>query len=95
MTGNPQNILIISLAYDDIKWLKFASNMVLPVIAATIINSSMMFIYYTRELFPGSSGMSENAGILFSGKRTPEMLQMTQTMLSNLGMLHYTFRDVV
>ena len=95
MTGNPQNILIISLTYDDIKWLEFTSNMVLPVIAATIINSSMMFIYYAGELFPGSSGMSENAGILFSGKRTPEMLQMTQTMLSNLGMLHYTFRDVV
>jgi Na+/H+ antiporter NhaD/arsenite permease-like protein len=74
MTGNPQNILIVSLAYDDIGWLEFATNMVLPVIAATIINSCMMFIYYGSELFPGSSGVGENIGIMFFGNRTPEML---------------------
>jgi Na+/H+ antiporter NhaD/arsenite permease-like protein len=74
MTGNPQNILIVSLAYDDIGWLEFASNMVLPVIAATIINSTMMFVYYGAELFPGSSGVGENLGIMFLGNRTPEML---------------------
>jgi Na+/H+ antiporter NhaD/arsenite permease-like protein len=74
MTGNPQNILIVSLAYDDIGWLEFASNMVLPVIAATIINSTMMFVYYGAELFPGSSGVGENMGIMFLGNRTPEML---------------------
>jgi len=74
MTGNPQNILIVSLAYDDIGWLEFASNQALPVVAATIINSSMMFIYYGSELFPGSSGFFENFGIMFAGNRTPEML---------------------
>jgi len=74
MTGNPQNILIVSLAYDEIRWLEFASNMVLPVIAATVINSSMMFIYYGAELFPGSSGFVENLGIVCGGNRTPEML---------------------
>jgi hypothetical protein len=56
LTGNPQNILIVSLAYDDIGWLEFASNMVLPVMAATFINSTMMFVYYGNELFPGSTG---------------------------------------
>jgi len=74
MTGNPQNILIVSLAYDDIGWIEFASNMVLPVLAATCINTCMVFTYYASELFPGSSGYGENLGIMFSGKRTPEML---------------------
>lgn len=74
MTGNPQNILIVSLAYDDIGWIEFASNMVLPVIAATCINTCMVFTYYAPELFPGSSGFGENLGIMFGGKRTPEML---------------------
>jgi Na+/H+ antiporter NhaD/arsenite permease-like protein len=74
MTGNPQNILIVSLAYDDIGWIEFATNMFLPVLAATLINSAMMFIYYGAELFPGSSGISENFGIMFMGNRTPEML---------------------
>jgi len=74
MTGNPQNILIVSLAYDDIMWLEFATNMVLPVIAATMINALMMFGYYGSELFPGSSGFMENLGIMSMGNRTPEML---------------------
>jgi Na+/H+ antiporter NhaD/arsenite permease-like protein len=74
MTGNPQNILIVSLAYDDIGWIEFASNMVLPVLAATVINSGMMLVYYGSELFPGSSGFFENFGIIFMGNRTPEML---------------------
>eukprot|EP00561_Arcocellulus_cornucervis_P014021 CAMPEP_0185801144 /NCGR_PEP_ID=MMETSP1322-20130828/1278_1 /TAXON_ID=265543 /ORGANISM="Minutocellus polymorphus, Strain RCC2270" /LENGTH=684 /DNA_ID=CAMNT_0028496827 /DNA_START=214 /DNA_END=2268 /DNA_ORIENTATION=- len=74
MTGNPQNILIVSLAYDDIGWAEFASNMILPVIAATCINTAMMFVYYGSELFPGSSGVVENFGIMFAGKKTPEML---------------------
>lgn len=74
MTGNPQNILIVSLAYDDISWTEFSSNMVLPVIVASIINATMLFIYYSSELFPGSSGLLECCGIVFSGNRTPEML---------------------
>lgn len=74
MTGNPQNILIVSLAYDEIGWLEFASNMALPVVAATAINTSMMLVYYGAELFPGSSGFAENFGIMFLGNRTPEML---------------------
>jgi Na+/H+ antiporter NhaD/arsenite permease-like protein len=74
LTGNPQNILIVSLAYDDIGWIEFVSNMIIPVFAATVINSTMMFIYYAPELFPGSSGFAENMGILFGGNRTPEML---------------------
>lgn len=74
MTGNPQNILIVSLAYDDISWTEFLSNMVLPVTAASIINAVMLFIYYSGELFPGSSGLFECLGIVFSGNRTPEML---------------------
>merc|ERR1719232_867801 len=74
MTGNPQNILIVTLAYDDIGWIEFASNMVLPVIASTILNSIMIFTYYAPELFPGSSGYFENIKIMFLGSRTPEML---------------------
>mmetsp|Transcript_15150 Transcript_15150/g.18990 ORF Transcript_15150/g.18990 Transcript_15150/m.18990 type:complete len:645 (+) Transcript_15150:113-2047(+) len=74
MTGNPQNILIVSLAYDDISWVEFASNMVLPVLASTVLNTIMMFVYYGSELFPGSSGLFENLGIMFAGNRTPEML---------------------
>jgi Na+/H+ antiporter NhaD/arsenite permease-like protein len=74
MTGNPQNILIVSLAYDDIGWIEFAANMLLPVTAATIINSAMVLTYYATELFPGSSGFMENLGIIFGGNRTPEML---------------------
>lgn len=74
MTGNPQNILIVSLAYDDIGWLEFAGNMAAPVVAATIINAIFMFVYYGSELFPGSSGPAENIGIMFGGNRTPEML---------------------
>ncbi|MGK3746602.1 MAG: Na+/H+ antiporter NhaD/arsenite permease-like protein [Bacillariaceae sp.] len=74
LTGNPQNILIVSLMYDDISWIDFAANMVLPVFAASSINAIMMFVYYGAELFPGSSGVMENAGIMFLGNRTPEML---------------------
>jgi len=74
MTGNPQNILIVALAYDDIGWTEFASNMVLPVFAASILNAGMMFVYYGSELFPGSSGLGQNLGIMFGGNRTPEML---------------------
>merc|ERR1711935_1290213 len=40
LTGNPQNILIVSLMYDDISWLDFAGNMLLPVLAASFINAS-------------------------------------------------------
>jgi Na+/H+ antiporter NhaD/arsenite permease-like protein len=74
MTGNPQNILIVSLAYDDISWIEFAGNMILPVTAASIINATMLLTFYATELFPGSSGLMENIGIVFSGNRTPEML---------------------
>jgi len=74
LTGNPQNILIVSLAYDDIAWLEFCGNMVLPVLAASLINAAMLFMYYASELFPGSSGFMENCGIMFGGNRTPEML---------------------
>jgi len=76
MTGNPQNILIVSLAYDDIGWLEFASNMVLPVISATFLNSLMMFIYYGKELFPGSSGLIENFSIMWFGRKTPEIIAL-------------------
>mmetsp|Transcript_6288 Transcript_6288/g.8176 ORF Transcript_6288/g.8176 Transcript_6288/m.8176 type:complete len:633 (+) Transcript_6288:104-2002(+) len=74
MTGNPQNILIVSLAYDDISWTEFFLNMLMPVTAASLINGAIMFIYYGAELFPGSSGFLENLGIIFAGNRTPEML---------------------
>ena len=74
MTGNPQNILIVSLAYDDIGWMEFALNMILPTISASFLNAFMMFVYYGAELFPGSSGFCENMGIMFAGNRTPEML---------------------
>jgi Na+/H+ antiporter NhaD/arsenite permease-like protein len=76
MTGNPQNILIVSLAYDDIGWLEFASNMVLPVIGATFLNCIMMFTYYGAELFPGSSGFIENVGIMLAGRKTPEIIAL-------------------
>ncbi|GMI57930.1 hypothetical protein TeGR_g9010 [Tetraparma gracilis] len=74
MTGNPQNILIAALSYDDIGWLEFASNMVLPVIAGTTVNSTMMLTYYRAELFPGSTGMADAFRILMTGSKTPEML---------------------
>eukprot|EP00980_Cylindrotheca_fusiformis_P017612 scaffold5517_cov135-Cylindrotheca_fusiformis.AAC.42 len=74
LTGNPQNILIVSLSYDDIGWLEFAGNVALPVVAASLINFAMMFAYYGSELFPGSSGIVENIGIILWGNRTPEML---------------------
>jgi len=74
MTGNPQNILITALAYDDLEWLTFAANMFLPVVAATLINTTMMLTYYRAELFPGASGFGESMSIFFSGSKTPEML---------------------
>jgi len=74
MTGNPQNILIVSLAYDDISWIEFFCNMALPVTAASLINAVMLLAYYSSELFPGSSGLCERLGIVCSGNRTPEML---------------------
>jgi cobalt-zinc-cadmium efflux system membrane fusion protein len=49
MTGNPQNILIVSLAYDDIGWIEFATNMILPVIAGTIINGHLIVGEYVPE----------------------------------------------
>lgn len=76
MTGNPQNILIVSLAYDDISWLEFASNMILPVIGASLLNCIMMFTYYGAELFPGSSGFLENVGIMLAGRKTPEIIAL-------------------
>ena len=85
LTGNPQNILIVSLAYDDIGWIEFAINMVLPVIAATTINAAMMFMYYAPELFPGSSGFLENFGIMFMGNRTPEMLAQEHAYYARHG----------
>ena len=85
MTGNPQNILIVSLAYDDIGWIEFAVNMILPVIAATAINAAMMFVYYAPELFPGSSGFMENFGIMFMGNRTPEMLAQEHAYYARHG----------
>ena len=85
LTGNPQNILIVSLAYDDIGWIEFAINMVLPVIAATAINAAMMFMYYAPELFPGSSGFVENFGIMFMGNRTPEMLAQEHAYYARHG----------
>mmetsp|Transcript_21777 Transcript_21777/g.31793 ORF Transcript_21777/g.31793 Transcript_21777/m.31793 type:complete len:648 (+) Transcript_21777:20-1963(+) len=85
MTGNPQNILIVSLAYDDISWMEFASNMVLPVIAATIVNTLMVFAYYARELFPGSSGFVENLSIMFAGSKTPEIIALENAHQAKLA----------
>lgn len=85
MTGNPQNILIVSLAYDDIGWAEFASNMILPVIAASIVNSFMMFVYYGRELFPGSSGFFQNIFIMFFGSKTPEIIALENAHQAKLA----------
>ncbi len=85
MTGNPQNILIVSLAYDDISWLEFASNMVLPVFAATIVNTAFMFAYYSKELFPGSSGNMENISIMFFGSKTPEIIALENAHQAKLA----------
>lgn len=76
MTGNPQNILIVSLAYDDISWAEFALNMILPVLAASFVNTFMMFLYYGKELFPGSSGFMQNISIVFFGAKTPEIIAL-------------------
>ena len=69
MTGNPQNILIAALAYDDIAWLAFAANMALPVLAGTLINTTMMLVYYRAELFPGANGLGECFGIFMTGSK--------------------------
>lgn len=85
MTGNPQNILIVSLAYDDISWAEFASNMVLPVIGASLVNCTMMFVYYGKELFPGSSGVMENFSIMFFGSKTPEIVALENQHQAHLA----------
>jgi Na+/H+ antiporter NhaD/arsenite permease-like protein len=85
MTGNPQNILIVSLAYDDISWMEFASNMVLPVIGASAVNTIMMFMYYGKELFPGSSGQMENFSIMFLGSKTPEIIALENAHQAELA----------
>lgn len=79
MTGNPQNILIVSLAYDRIGWLEFACNMILPVLASSFINAALLVVYFRRELFPGSSGLIVCLNIMFRGHRTPEMLAQEHT----------------
>jgi Na+/H+ antiporter NhaD/arsenite permease-like protein len=84
MTGNPQNILIVSLAYDDISWMEFASNMVLPVIAATIINTAMIFLYYSTELFPGSTSKF-NLGYILGGQKTPEMIALENAYYAQMA----------
>jgi Na+/H+ antiporter NhaD/arsenite permease-like protein len=76
MTGNPQNILIVSLMYDDIAWMAFASNMVLPVLAGSFINATMVLVYYRTELFPGTSGIGQAFGLMASGNKTPEMMTL-------------------
>jgi len=85
MTGNPQNILIASLMYDDISWAGFASNMFLPVLAATFVNSGMLFLYYGTELFPGSSGFVQNLGIMFGGSKTPEIIALENAHQAQLA----------
>jgi len=85
MTGNPQNILIASLMYDDISWAGFASNMFLPVLAATFVNSGMLFLYYGTELFPGSSGFVQNLGIMFRGSKTPEIIALENNHQAQLA----------
>jgi Na+/H+ antiporter NhaD/arsenite permease-like protein len=85
MTGNPQNILIVSLAYDEISWIEFASNMVLPVIGASLVNTFMMFAYYGRELFPGSSGFFESLSIIFFGSKTPEIIALENAHQAKLA----------
>ena len=37
-----QNILIISIAYDDISWTVFLGDMVIPVTSATAINATIL-----------------------------------------------------
>lgn len=85
MTGNPQNILIVSLAYDDISWFEFLSNMVLPVLGASLVNATMMFAYYGKELFPGSSGFMENVSIMFLGSKTPEIIALENAAQAELA----------
>jgi len=85
MTGNPQNILIVSLAYDDISWMEFASNMILPVLGASLVNTVMMFTYYGKELFPGSSGVMENFSIVFFGSKTPEIIALENAHQAQLA----------
>mmetsp|Transcript_23095 Transcript_23095/g.28332 ORF Transcript_23095/g.28332 Transcript_23095/m.28332 type:complete len:656 (+) Transcript_23095:164-2131(+) len=85
MTGNPQNILIVSLAYDDISWTEFASNMILPVIGASFVNTIMIFAYYGSELFPGSSGLFENFSIMCCGAKTPEIIALENARQAELA----------
>ena len=85
MTGNPQNILIVSLAYDDISWLEFMHNMILPVLAATLVNTTMMFTYYAKELFPGSTGLCQNMSIMFAGAKTPEIIALENAYQTKLA----------
>ena len=88
MTGNPQNILIVSLAYDDISWIEFVKNMALPVLAATFVNVFMIFTYYGTELFPGSTGICQNMSILFAGAKTPEIIALENAHQAQLAGNH-------
>jgi Na+/H+ antiporter NhaD/arsenite permease-like protein len=36
----------------------------------------MMFTYYSKELFPGSSGLIENFSIMWFGRKTPEIIAL-------------------
>uniref|UniRef100_A0A7S3QFA9 Citrate transporter-like domain-containing protein n=1 Tax=Chaetoceros debilis TaxID=122233 RepID=A0A7S3QFA9_9STRA len=85
MTGNPQNILIVSLAYDDISWTEFLMNMVLPVLGASLVNTIMVFLWYGQELFPGSSGIGEHLAILFTGRKTPEIIALENAHQAKLA----------
>lgn len=76
MTGNPQNILIAALSYDELHWLNFAANMLLPVVFGTWYNTTLMMIYYKAELFPGNTGVVNALLMMINGHRTPEMVEL-------------------
>ena len=76
MTGNPQNILIAALSYDQLHWLNFASNMLLPVLFSTFFNTALMMVLYRGELFPGNNGISNCFSMMFSGSKSPQMLEL-------------------
>ena len=56
--------------------------MVLPVLAATFMNTVLMLAYYRSELFPGSSGMFNAMGMLVSGSKSPEMMAQERAFLA-------------
>lgn len=60
VTGTLSNLLVSTLAYDQISWPEFANNLLLPVASASIINFILIAMVYRSELFCKSTQSSDS-----------------------------------